>query len=248
MWIGFLRGGQPAKTGIRPRTRDLAVTHSANAGGRLNERQRTKRAIGEFKQRAETRPRKSASRSKASPGTPAQVRRANELITLSTSAVAVCCCRDFAQLVEQPRILDGDDGLRGEILDQFDLLVGEWQHLLADRWRSTPTSASSLNIGTTSKVRMPATSTPATGSGSPCRYDGSVRISATWIGWRPAVSTRQGTVRTGGAVQGSAAPLLDPGRWQIAMHCDRTEAIPFVQPQRAIAGFAELASPSPAWC
>ncbi len=31
----------------------------------------------------------------------------------------------FAQLVEQARILDRDDGLGGEILDQFDLLVGE---------------------------------------------------------------------------------------------------------------------------
>ena len=29
----------------------------------------------------------------------------------------------FAQLVEQPRVLDGDDGLAGEILDQLDLLV-----------------------------------------------------------------------------------------------------------------------------
>ena len=52
-------------------------------------------------------------------------------MTLSTSAVAVCCCRRFAQLVEQPRVLDGDDGLGGEIRDQLDLLVGERPHLLA---------------------------------------------------------------------------------------------------------------------
>ena len=37
----------------------------------------------------------------------------------------------FAQLVEQPRVLDGDDGLGGEVLHQLDLLVGEWPHLLA---------------------------------------------------------------------------------------------------------------------
>ena len=36
----------------------------------------------------------------------------------------------FAQFAEQPRILDGDDGLRGEIADKLDLLVGEWLHLL----------------------------------------------------------------------------------------------------------------------
>ena len=38
------------------------------------------------------------------------------LITLSTSAVAVCCCSDFAQLVEQARVLDGDDGLRAKFV------------------------------------------------------------------------------------------------------------------------------------
>src|SRR5262245_30220036 len=37
----------------------------------------------------------------------------------------------FAQLVEQPGVLDGDDGLGGEILNQLDLLVGERLRLLA---------------------------------------------------------------------------------------------------------------------
>ncbi len=37
----------------------------------------------------------------------------------------------LAQLVEQPRILDGDHGLSGEVLNQFDLLVREWTNLLA---------------------------------------------------------------------------------------------------------------------
>ena len=36
----------------------------------------------------------------------------------------------FAQLVEQAGVLDGDDGLVGEILHQLDLLVGERPHLL----------------------------------------------------------------------------------------------------------------------
>src|SRR5262245_48627557 len=45
------------------------------------------------------------------------------------------CCglllQRFTQLVEQPRVLDGDDGLRGEVFDQFNLLIGEWPHFLA---------------------------------------------------------------------------------------------------------------------
>ena len=37
----------------------------------------------------------------------------------------------LAQLVEQPRVLDGDDGLRGEVLHQLDLLFGERTDRLA---------------------------------------------------------------------------------------------------------------------
>ena len=56
-------------------------------------------------------------------------------MTCSTSEVAVCCSAGeivgaLAQLAEQPRVLDGDDGLRGEVLHQLDLLVGERPHLL----------------------------------------------------------------------------------------------------------------------
>ena len=53
----------------------------------------------------------------------------------------------LAQLVEQPRVLDGDDGLGGEVRDQLDLLVGERPHLLAVD-EMAPTSSLSLSIGT----------------------------------------------------------------------------------------------------
>ena len=59
-------------------------------------------------------------------------------LTFRTSLVAVCCSSDLvkivgalAQLIEQPRVLDGDDGLRGEVLNKLDLLVGEGADLLA---------------------------------------------------------------------------------------------------------------------
>ena len=45
--------------------------------------------------------------------------------------MAVCCASDCAQLVEQAGVLDSDNGLASEILNQLDLLVGEWPHLLA---------------------------------------------------------------------------------------------------------------------
>ena len=59
-------------------------------------------------------------------------------MTCSTSEVAVCCSSDSVssrvrclQLVEQPRVLDGDHGLVGEICHQLDLLFGERPYLLA---------------------------------------------------------------------------------------------------------------------
>ena len=37
----------------------------------------------------------------------------------------------LAQLAEQPRILDGDHGLGGEVLQQVDLSIVKWPHLLS---------------------------------------------------------------------------------------------------------------------
>ena len=36
-------------------------------------------------------------------------------MTWSTSDVAVCCSSDCLQFIEQPRVLDGNDGLRCEV-------------------------------------------------------------------------------------------------------------------------------------
>ena len=55
-------------------------------------------------------------------------------MTLSTSAVAVCCCKDWTDhacglhFVEQAHVLNGDHRLVGEGLDQLDLLLGEWPY------------------------------------------------------------------------------------------------------------------------
>ena len=68
-------------------------------------------------------------------------------MTLSTSAVAVCCCSDCAQFAEQPRVLDGDDSLGGEVLHQLDLLVGERTNLLAVN-EIAPINSFSLSMGT----------------------------------------------------------------------------------------------------
>jgi hypothetical protein len=53
----------------------------------------------------------------------------------------------LSQFIEQPRVLDDDNSLSGEVLDEFNLFVGEWTNFLAvddDR----PISSSFLSIGT----------------------------------------------------------------------------------------------------
>ena len=71
----------------------------------------------------------------------------------------------LAQLVEQPRVLDGDDRLGGEVLNQLDLLVGEWPHLLtinADRTDQLIL----LEHRHDEDGPMPPSSTPTTATGS----------------------------------------------------------------------------------
>ena len=60
----------------------------------------------------------------------------------------------LAQLVEEPRVLDGDDGLRGEVLHQRDLFVGERAHVLAVDDES-PDQITVLEIRTATCDRAP---------------------------------------------------------------------------------------------
>ena len=72
--------------------------------------------------------------------TPAVSSPGELMMTFSTSARRGLLLQRFgeivgalAQLVEQPRVLDGDDGLRGKVLNQLNLLVGERAHFLCGR-------------------------------------------------------------------------------------------------------------------
>ena len=58
-------------------------------------------------------------------------------MTLNTSDVAVCCSSDSAQFVEQPRVLNRDNGLVGECGDKLDLLVSEWPDLRSVQRQNT---------------------------------------------------------------------------------------------------------------
>ena len=74
-----------------------------------------------------------------------------ELMTPNTSAVAVCCSECLARLGDQPRVLHRDYRLRGEVLQQRDLFVGERPHLLPVD-AIMPSSLSSCRRGTHSNV------------------------------------------------------------------------------------------------
>ena len=50
-------------------------------------------------------------------------------MTPRISLVAVCCSNASFEFLEQPHVLDGDDGLIGEGFKKFDLRRGEGAHL-----------------------------------------------------------------------------------------------------------------------
>ena len=69
----------------------------------------------------------------------------------------------LTQFVEQPRILDGDDGLRGEVRDKLDLLVGEQTHFLAGQEECTNHFALVQQWERPASVRMPPSATAGDG-------------------------------------------------------------------------------------
>ena len=75
-------------------------------------------------------------------------------MTLSTSAVAVCCCSDSRSSLSSRVFSMAMTAWAAKFVDQLDLLVGERAHLLAVD-EIAPTSSSSLSIGTARSVRAP---------------------------------------------------------------------------------------------
>ena len=57
--------------------------------------------------------------------------KSNGLMTLEHIGSGRLLLKGFAKLIEQARVLDGDDGLRCEVFDQLNLFVGERTDLLA---------------------------------------------------------------------------------------------------------------------
>ena len=67
----------------------------------------------------------------------------------------------FAQFVEQPRVLDGDDGLGSEVLTSAICLSVKGRTSWRDKV-NTPINSFSFSIGTARNVRTPPSSTAAT--------------------------------------------------------------------------------------
>ena len=168
----------------------------------------------------------------SSPGEP--------LITRSTSEVAVCCCSAsrssvLAQLVEQAGVLDGDDGLGGEVRDQLDLLVGERPHLLAIDDDGTDQLVV-LEHRNGEHGRAPPSSTRADAHRVAFEV-GLVRLrSAMWTD-RLVLATRRGARSGVGTKHRLAPPLRRKGRGQRVQR-DGAERISLAQPQHAELGLA----------
>ena len=165
-------------------------------------------------------------------------------MTCSTSEVAVCCSSEFAQLVEQPRVLDGDDGLGGEVLDQLDLLVGERANLLAvDGDRADQLVLLEHRHGET--VRRRASSTVAT-TGSRSIVGRLGLMSAMWTTCFVRDNAAKGDVLGSGRTTGSRRAILGICRRR-AVQRDGAEAISLAQPYSCRTWPRRCASRSPAW-
>src|SRR5262249_40056615 len=64
------------------------------------------------------------------------------------------------KIIEQPRVLDGDDRLRGKILHQLDLLVGERPHLGARQPKSSNRNAVPQHRNAEICAKTPTSLTP----------------------------------------------------------------------------------------
>src|SRR5262249_53119266 len=140
----------------------------------------------------------------------------------------------FAQLVQQASILNGYDGLLGEITYQLDLLVGEWPHVLAinaddayhltfaeHRHAEQCSYASYLDDGNCQRVTVEITSLlPIIGN-----VDGLAGLRDAGQ-WHPR----------GRPEQRALMVLLC---WQVAMQCCQSEGVALPQVQVAISCLAE---------
>ena len=82
------------------------------------------------------------------------------LMTLSTSAVAVCCCSDSRNSLSSRVFSMAMTAWAAKFCHQRDLLIGERTHLLAVHGERTDQFVS-LSIGTTNTVRASPSSTAA---------------------------------------------------------------------------------------
>ncbi len=111
----FEHGGR--KTGFRVMSQQFAITQENNAGPGSTQRLRGLGQCGEHGFEIE---RRAADDLEHVGGRGLLLQGLAQIIGTQT------------QFLEQPRILDGDDGLLGEVGDQVGLLFGKWLDLLAE--------------------------------------------------------------------------------------------------------------------
>src|SRR6516225_3798924 len=141
----------------------------------------------------------------------------------------------FAQLVEQARVLDGDDRLGGEVLDQLDLLVGERLNLLVidvdganqaallEHWNRQQSSITAeLNGGAQQRIALDVSLLP--------RNVGDLHY-LPCLEHTAKARARAGTDR-------SALTILGVGRRRI-IERSRMKRVPVIQVQCAELGLAE---------
>src|SRR5262249_5819267 len=142
------------------------------------------------------------------------------------------------QFIEQPRILDGDDGLGGEVRHQRYLLLGEWSDLLA----VNPDKADYFRVPEHRDAKQSANAGDICGSDRQRVTDEIGRVDPQ-IGHlnRPTRGSYSGQDGLGArSVSRSTAPLITIRLRQVTIQRSRAEGVLFAKPHQAIARLAQV--------
>ena len=172
----------------------------------------------------------------ASPGTPAAARPASELMTFSTSEVAVCCSSVSRSSLSSRVFSMAMTACAAKLVHQLDLLVGERPHFLAVDGDGADQLAVLQHRHATG-VRAPPSSTAATRQGIALE----VGLLVTHIGNMTTLRVRPHDVCDVrmGPEHGSARPCDIPEGCWYAMKSRGAEGAVLVREQNAESGLAD---------
>ena len=161
---------------------------------------------------------------------------AERLMTLRTSAVAVCCCSDSRSSLSNRVFSMAMTAWAAKFCSKRDLLVGEGTNLLADKSRCAPANLPSLSIGTSTWERAMPPSSGGIGG-----YRLVADSAVLWTIWSCTQQTVPSVTRPGRKSRSARPHEVGVSYWRIRQG-SRFEPFSSVKIKRAKLGLADARS------